>query len=117
MDIKITIPNGKHCDRDGTICPMLEQAYCSCGLFPEHNPDIDEELDLLFRTEECIQRTPLMKVIGGWVIADVMTKAKEMGEDLSVDECVSILDYCEENFDASVGITWDNIEGAIEQIA
>ena len=48
-----------------------------------------------------------------WNINDVKTQAKRMEVELTEDQCYDVLNYLEENWDASIGICWDTIEMAI----
>ena len=50
----------------------------------------------------------------GWCADDVMHKAKEMEAEITQREAEEIIDSIEHNFDASLGVTWDTIEWAID---
>ena len=48
-----------------------------------------------------------------WTTEDILTKAQDMKIKLSKDAARKILHNIDKNFDASIGINWDVIEGAI----
>ena len=48
-----------------------------------------------------------------WDITDVKKKAEELEIEMTEDEMLDILNYLNENWDASIGICWDTIEMAI----
>ena len=50
----------------------------------------------------------------GWCADDVLDKASDMSVKITEDEAVEILDHIEHNFDASLGVSWDTIEWAID---
>ena len=62
------------------------------------------------------------KIIAGeaiasiWVIDDVEHMAKQMGRTLSHDQQIEALEIVENNFDANIGINWDSIFYAIDEI-
>lgn len=50
----------------------------------------------------------------GWCADDVMHRASEMEVKITQSEAEEIIDSVENNFDASLGVSWDTIEWAIE---
>lgn len=44
-----------------------------------------------------------------WSTIDVIDKAKDMEEDLTIYEATIILDKIEHHHDASIGVNWDTI--------
>ena len=50
----------------------------------------------------------------GWCADDVMHRASEMDVKITQKEAEEIIDSVEHNFDASLGVSWDTIEWAIE---
>ena len=50
----------------------------------------------------------------GWCAGDVLHMAKDMPVSITEGEAEEILGSIEHNFDASLGISWDTIEWAIE---
>ena len=51
-----------------------------------------------------------------WMAEDVEYVAKEMEVTISQDQIGDVLDLLENKHDATLGITWDTIEAAIEYI-
>ena len=56
----------------------------------------------------------LLKV--GFGTMDIVSKAREMGSELTDDQVVTIAHKLEDNFDASIGINWDVVEDAIKEV-
>ena len=48
-----------------------------------------------------------------WDITDVKKKAEELKIEMTEDEMLDILNYLDEEFDASLGINWSTVEWAI----
>ena len=55
-------------------------------------------------------------IVSIWVIDDVKHMAEQMGKTLSHDQQIEALGDVEHAFDASLGISWDSLEYAIDQI-
>ncbi len=51
-----------------------------------------------------------------WCTEDVLETAKEMGVKLTTEEADDVLLTVEHNHDACHGISWDNIEWAIQDL-
>ena len=50
----------------------------------------------------------------GWCADDVMHKAGEMEVKITAEEADEIIHHVESAFDASIGVSWDTIEWAID---
>lgn len=56
------------------------------------------------------------KIAVVWCVEDVLGLAEQEELDTSREQAIEVLDYIHEHLDASQGITWDNIERAIEEL-
>jgi hypothetical protein len=52
---------------------------------------------------------------GNWCLADIISKASEMGYIIEEKEAQEIAAEIESNFDATIGVNWDIIEEAINE--
>lgn len=52
-----------------------------------------------------------------WCIDDVYTKAEEMGIRVNNIQAGEVLDFVNNHIDCELGVSWDTIENAIEEIA
>lgn len=57
-----------------------------------------------------------MKINLTWSTEDVMDKASEMQVEITELEANEILSKIERQHDCSIGVTWDTIENAIEEL-
>ncbi len=52
-----------------------------------------------------------------WLPDDVISRAKERGISLTVDDAASILDAMQHHHDASVGMNWDVMDVHIDSLS
>lgn len=51
-----------------------------------------------------------------WHVDDISLRAEDIGEILTRDEALDALEFCIDNHDANIGINWDSIDFAINEI-
>ena len=51
-----------------------------------------------------------------WCTDDVLEVATEKGLNLSLEQCLEVLDYLENNHDANYGISWNTIHFALDSL-
>jgi hypothetical protein len=90
--------------------------------FPKFFTDYEIGAKLLPKTTECLNRLleniPDNKEIINiqWSIIDVEMKAEIMGVELTYDQKLSVMRLVENQHDAELGMSWNNIENAINII-
>ena len=57
-----------------------------------------------------------MEICIVWSTQDVLETAKNMDVDITAEEADEVLMTVEHNHDANYGISWDNIEWAIQDL-
>lgn len=51
-----------------------------------------------------------------WTETDVLITAKERHQSISMEQAQSILDQLDSNHNAEIGITWDSINSALDEL-
>ena len=49
-----------------------------------------------------------------WTVADVLDRAKDTRRQVSKEQAIDIIESINRSLDASIGITWDTIDSAID---
>jgi hypothetical protein len=55
-------------------------------------------------------------MISSWTVGDIQGQADDIGVELSDDEAVEVMEYIGGRMDACVGINWDVITKAIQDL-
>lgn len=108
---KVNLPNTTHMEDTvfalkQTIAKLRHEAHAKDGVITCLKQDIIDLQDALKDAEQfhC-----------GWCADDVMQRASQMEVKITQREAEEIIDSVAHNHDATIGVSWDTIEWAIEE--